>query len=68
MGDVRVGAAGANSKKAQAEQGQQNSGYSVAYRSIKEEIETTWPAWNVALYNSSVSTSKHAKKLKVKEG
>lgn len=39
--------------------------YSSKYIAIKKEVEK-WPAWKVTVYNTSVATSLHAKKIEQK--
>lgn len=38
--------------------------YSSQYKEIKKQAESTWPAWKITIYNTSVETSAHAKKVK----
>lgn len=50
--------------KVQAKQVQVKvTGYSVCYQTIRKEATSKWPAWKVAVYNASVATSNHAKKV-----
>lgn len=37
--------------------------YSAQYKAIKKAAESQWPAWKVTVYNASVATSAHAKKV-----
>lgn len=38
-------------------------GYSSCYHAIRKEATSKWPAWKVTVYNASVATSNHAKKV-----
>ncbi len=37
--------------------------YSPKYTAIRSEAASKWPAWKVTVYNTSVATSAHAKKV-----
>lgn len=37
--------------------------YSVQYQTIKKAAESKWPTWKVTVYNTSIATSVHAKKV-----
>jgi len=49
--------------KVQAKQVTKVVGYSSYYQAIRKEATSKWPAWKVTVYNVSVATSNHAKKV-----
>lgn len=51
-----------NDIKVQTKQVTRFTDYSASYQTIKEAI-SKWPAWKVTVYNTSVATSNHAKKV-----
>lgn len=42
--------------------------YSEYYKQIRKNAEETWPRWKKEAYNKEFATSKHARKLEIKEG
>lgn len=49
--------------KIQTKQTSHVTGYSHSYQVIRKKAESKWPAWKITVYNVSIATSNHAKKL-----